>query len=84
MVSKHPHVNDVTVIGIPHEKWGETCLALIIPEHGIEIECDEVLKWCIKKLAKHQRLHNVELREEFPRNALGKVLKRVLREPYWT
>ena len=84
VVSKHPHVNDVTVIGIPHEKWGETCLALIIPEHGIEIECDEVLKWCNKKLAKHQRLHNVELREEFPRNALGKVLKRVLREPYWS
>lgn len=84
VVSKHPDIIDVTVIGVPHEKWGETCLALVIPKHGIEINCDEVKNWCNKKLAKHQRLHSVEIREEFPRNALGKVLKRVLREPYWT
>ena len=83
VVSKHPDISDVTVIGVPHEKWGETCLALIIPRHGVEIDCDEVKKWCNEKLAKHQRLHNVEIREEFPRNALGKVLKRILREPYW-
>ncbi len=83
VVSKHPDISDVTVIGVPHEKWGETCLALIIPRHGVEIDCDEVKKWCNEKLAKHQRLHKVEIREEFPRNALGKVLKRILREPYW-
>ena len=83
VVSKHPDITDVTVIGVPHEKWGETCLALIIPQDGVEINCDEVKKWCNEKLAKHQRLHNVEIREEFPRNALGKVLKRILREPYW-
>ena len=84
VVSKHPDITDVTVIGVPHEKWGETCLALVIPQHGVEIDCDEVKKWCNEKLAKHQRLHNVEIREEFPRNALGKVLKRLLREPYWS
>ena len=83
VVSKHPDISDVTVIGVPHEKWGETCLALIIPRHGVEIDCDEVKKWCNEKLAKHQRLHKIEIREEFPRNALGKVLKRILREPYW-
>ena len=70
VVSKHPDITDVTVIGVPHEKWGETCLALIIPRHGVEIDCDEVKKWCNEKLAKHQRLHKVEIREEFPRNAL--------------
>jgi acyl-CoA synthetase (AMP-forming)/AMP-acid ligase II len=84
VVGKHPDIIDVTVIGVPHDKWGETCLALIIPKNGVEIDCDEVKKWCNERLAKHQRLHNVEIREEFPRNALGKVLKRVLREPYWS
>ena len=84
VVGKHPDIVDVTVIGIPHDKWGETCLALIIPKNGVEIDCDEVKKWCNERLAKHQRLHNVEIREDFPRNALGKVLKRVLREPYWS
>ncbi len=84
IVGKHPDVIDVTVIGVPHEKWGETCLALIIPKDGVEIDCDEIKSWCNKKLAKHQRLNKVESRDEFPRNALGKVLKRVLREPYWS
>ena len=84
VIGKHPDIIDVTVIGVPHDKWGETCLALIIPKNGVKIDCDEVKKWCNERLAKHQRLHNVEIREEFPRNALGKVLKRVLREPYWS
>ena len=84
IVGTHPDIMDVTVIGIPHEKWGETCLALIIPKNGIEIDCGNIKEWSNAKLAKHQRLHNVEVREDFPRNALGKVLKRVLREPYWS
>ena len=42
-----------------------------------------MLVWCNERLAKHQRLSAIEVRDEFPRNALGKVLKRVLREPYW-
>ena len=84
VVGKHPDIIDVTVIGIPHEKWGETCVALIIPKEGLKIDCDEIKRWSNEKLAKHQRLYKVETREEFPRNALGKVLKRVLREPYWS
>ena len=84
VVGKHPDIIDVTVIGVPHEKWGETCVALIIPKDGVEIDCDEIKNWSNEKLAKHQRLYKVEAREEFPRNALGKVLKRVLREPYWS
>ena len=84
IVGKHPDVIDVTVIGVPHEKWGETCLALIIPKNGVEVDCNEIKSWCNERLAKHQRLNKVECRDEFPRNALGKVLKRVLREPYWS
>ena len=84
IVGKHPDVIDVTVIGVPHEKWGETCLALIIPKNGVEVDCNEIKSWCNERLAKHQRLNKVESRDEFPRNALGKVLKRVLREPYWS
>ncbi len=83
IISTHPDILDVTVIGIPHEKWGETCLALVIPKSDQNIDPDEIKDWANKKLAKHQRLDKVELRKEFPRNALGKVLKRFLREPYW-
>ena len=83
IVGRHPDVADVTVIGIPHERWGETCLALVIPRAGATATPEAIRDWANERLAKTQRLAAVEFREEFPRNALGKVLKRLLREPYW-
>lgn len=83
VVAGHPDVLDVTVIGIPHDKWGETCLALAIPRPGATFDADAVKQWANARLAKHQRLFAVERREDFPRNALGKVIKRDLRDPYW-
>jgi acyl-CoA synthetase (AMP-forming)/AMP-acid ligase II len=74
---------DVTVIGIPHERWGETPLALVIPKPGAAPDLAELREWANQRLAAPQRLHAVELRDEFPRNALGKVLKKDLRSPYW-
>ncbi len=83
IVGQHPDVQDVTVIGVPHDKWGEGSLALIIPREGAVPDTDAVRDWANDRLGKHQRLVGVECREEFPRNALGKVLKRFLRDPYW-
>ncbi len=83
VIGGHPEVADVTVIGVPHAKWGETCLALVIPATGATPDPEAVRDWVNERLAKHQRIAAVELRVDFPRNALGKVLKRLLREPYW-
>jgi acyl-CoA synthetase (AMP-forming)/AMP-acid ligase II len=83
IVGRHPEVSDVTVIGVPHSRWGEVPLALIIPAPGCNPDVEEVMAWSNEKLAKIQRLHGVELRDEFPRNALGKVIKRELRKAYW-
>jgi acyl-CoA synthetase (AMP-forming)/AMP-acid ligase II len=80
VIAQHPHVQDVTVIGIPHPKWGETPLALVIPRGTPDPA--ELLAWSNARLAKTQRLSAVELRADFPRNALGKVLKRELRAGY--
>lgn len=81
----HPDVKEVAVIAVPHEKWGETPLALVrtlLP--GAAVSEEELKEWANARLAKHQRVSGVEFRDEaFPRNALGKVLKRQLREPYW-
>ncbi|MBC7521014.1 MAG: AMP-binding protein [Sandarakinorhabdus sp.] len=81
VIGEHPGVQDVTVIGIPHAKWGETPLALVIPRGTPDPA--ELLAWANARLARTQRLSAVELRAEFPRNALGKVLKRELRAPWW-
>jgi acyl-CoA synthetase (AMP-forming)/AMP-acid ligase II len=81
VIGEHPDVQDVTVIGIPHDKWGETPLALIIPRGTPDPA--ELLAWANARLARTQRLAAVELRTAFPRNALGKVLKRELRAAWW-
>ena len=81
---QHPEVKEVAVIAVPHEKWIETPLALVRVYPGAAVEEEELRDWVNTRLAKHQRVSAVEFRkDEFPRNALGKVLKRQLREPYW-
>ena len=83
IVGEHIDVMDVTVIGVPNEKWGESCLALVIPVTGAVVNKDEIMAWANARLAKMQRLAGLELRDNFPRNALGKVIKKDLRAPYW-
>jgi acyl-CoA synthetase (AMP-forming)/AMP-acid ligase II len=83
IVGQHPDVKDVTVIGVPHDKWGESCLALVVPRASSGADPEAIREWCNARLAKTQRLIGVELRDDFPRNALGKVVKKDLRAPYW-
>ena len=84
VLRQHEEIKDVAVIAIPHVKWGETPLALVIRQPGAKSTEEEIKQWANARLAKHQRISSVEFREEdFPRNVLGKILKRVLREPYW-
>lgn len=80
---QHPDVQDVAVIGIPHEKWGETPLLLAIMRPGAGMSENELFAWGNERLGKTQRVSRVEFRTSFPRNTLDKILKRELREPYW-
>lgn len=82
IIGQHIDVLDVTVIGVPDERWGETPLALVIMRSEVIFDPVALVSWCNSRLAKHQRISGVEARGDFPRNALGKVLKRKLREPY--
>jgi acyl-CoA synthetase (AMP-forming)/AMP-acid ligase II len=80
---KHPQVQEVTAIGIPHEKWGETPLLLAIMHEGATIGEEELTRWGNDRIGKYQRVSAVEFRDSFPRAAHNKVLKRALRDPYW-
>ncbi len=83
VLSRHPAVQDAIVIGIPHPKWGETPLAMVIPRGGTAISEEQLMAWANPRLAKYQRISGVEFCDHLPRKALGKVLKRELRAPYW-
>jgi acyl-CoA synthetase (AMP-forming)/AMP-acid ligase II len=83
VVARHPAVAEVAVIGVPHPKWGETPLALVVRRPGAALAAEELREWTNRQLATYQRLSAVEFRDTLPRNQLGKLLKHTLREPYW-
>jgi acyl-CoA synthetase (AMP-forming)/AMP-acid ligase II len=84
IVVQHPAVQEAAVFGIPHDKWGETPLAAVILHRPGEISSEKLRDWVNERVAaKFQRLSDVAIMEEFPRNVAGKTLKRVMREAYW-
>jgi acyl-CoA synthetase (AMP-forming)/AMP-acid ligase II len=83
VLSGHPAVAEVAVIGVPSERWGETPIALVVLRSAMTATADELREYCNERVGKAQRISGVELRTELPRNAIGKVVKRELRDPYW-
>lgn len=81
--AQHPDVADTVAIGIPHDKWGETPLLLVVPREGATASPAEIMEWGNERLGKAERVSAVEFRDAFPRNALEKVLRRELRARYW-
>jgi acyl-CoA synthetase (AMP-forming)/AMP-acid ligase II len=80
----HPGVAEAAVIGIPHERWGETVQAVVVPRPGTRVDPAELLAFCRGHLGTHQRPRSVDIVDTLPRTATGKVRKRELRERYRT
>ena len=79
----HPDIIDAAVIGIPNEKYGEVVKACIVKKEGSDLTEEEVINFCKDRIASYKKPQSVDFIDEVPRNASGKVLKKVLREPYW-
>ena len=79
----HPSVTEVAVIGVPHEKWGETVKALVVVDDPGAVSEQDLIDHCREKLAHYKCPTSVEFREELARTATGKLQKFKLREPYW-
>jgi long-chain acyl-CoA synthetase len=82
-VIRHPAVQDVAVIGVPDEEFGEQVKAFIELKPGRTADEAEILAHCRDVLASYKRPRTVEFVAELPRNTMGKLLKRDLRDPYW-
>jgi long-chain acyl-CoA synthetase len=86
VLARHEAVADVAVIGIPHERWGETPHAVVVLAEGYVLDAtlqEEIIAWCRAELARYKVPSSVEAVDVLPRNAAGKVLKRELREREW-
>ncbi len=75
----HPDVSLAAVVGVAHESHGEEIKAYVIPVSGSEITPDSLVAWAKENLASYKYPRVVELREELPMTATGKILKRELR-----
>jgi acyl-CoA synthetase (AMP-forming)/AMP-acid ligase II len=80
VLAEHPGVADCTVVGVASEQWGETPVGFYVPRAGQDAGVDDILSATNAKLGKTQRLAALYQADELPRSAIGKVLKRELRD----
>ena len=76
----HPDVAEAAVVGVPSERWGETPVAFIVTRTRRDGMNAELLEWTNGQLGKTQRVSAIEIVDALPRSAIGKVLKRELRD----
>jgi long-chain acyl-CoA synthetase len=82
-IIRHPAVQDVAVIGIPDEEFGEQVKAFCELKPGRSADAADILAHCVDALASYKRPRSLEIVAELPRNTMGKLLKRELRDPFW-
>lgn len=80
---RHPAVFEAAVISVPDEQWGESVKAVVVLKQGMTTAEEELIEHCKKYLASYKKPRSVDFVTELPKNAHGKVLRRVLREKYW-
>lgn len=83
VIADHPAVADVAVIGIPSERWGEEVAAFVVLRAGMAATADELDAFARTRLAGFKSPRSFRFVAELPRNPSGKVLKKVLRAPFW-
>ena len=82
VLQSYPKIEEAAVIGIPDEEWGEQPRAIIVIKQGEMATGDEIIEYCRARMSSFKRPRSVIFVNELPRNPMGKVLKRVLREQY--
>ncbi|GAA1518472.1 class I adenylate-forming enzyme family protein [Nocardioides humi] len=80
VIVSHPAVQDVAVVGVPHERWGEVGYAVVVAESGQLVDEGDVLAHVAARLAKYKVPTRVIVVDDFPRNVTGKIQKNVLRD----
>lgn len=77
---RHPKVADAVAVGVADEYRGETVKAFVVPKEGETLTEEEIIGFCREKLAAYKSPKTVEFRKELPKSAVGKILRKVLRD----
>ena len=78
-----PEVRDCAVFGIPHAEFGESVMAVVEPQPGVEVRVDELKAKLSARIADYKVPRTIEVSHNLPREDSGKIFKRRLRDPYW-
>jgi len=85
VIYKHPAVREVAVFGIPDPQWGELVMACVVLEPGVTLTANDLTSHCRQFLANYKIPRRVEFSDaELPKSGACKILKRILREHFWT
>lgn len=79
----HPEVHMVAVVGAPDERWGEVVVAAVVKHAGSDMSEEQLLAHCKEHLSHFKVPKRIEFRSELPLSAVGKILRREVRDAYW-
>ncbi len=84
VIHEHPAILDVAVFGIPDDEWGERVHAIVQAKPGVTLDLGQLRAFVDERVGGYKRPRDYEVRDELPRTDSGKLLKRVLRDEYWS
>jgi long-chain acyl-CoA synthetase len=85
VIYEHPAVREAAVFGVPDPKWGELVMACLVLKSRATLTSDDLIAFCRQSLASYKLPRRVEFSEtDLPKSSSGKVLKKTLRERFWT
>jgi fatty-acyl-CoA synthase len=82
VLRNHPGIEDIAVVGVPDESWGEVGVAFVMTKPGVALTPEDVIGFCGGQLARYKWPQHVIFTDDFPRTALGKVRKTELKQQF--
>ncbi len=80
VLMSHPGVEECAIIGVPSIEWGQTVKAFVVPRKGAKLSVSELIDFCRKRLASFKCPEMIDFLDELPKNPLGKILRKELRQ----